>query len=174
MAVHRTNPVQFRIQMIGKEIRTSADSSTPLSQVAQENGITPQPNFDLLYYHNGQLVNPYYSLAALQINNDDIIYCLLHKKEKKLPLRSAQISPLTFSPDYFRHTTSASTSTQFFEDDLISSLPQPQRAKTRPVIIPPPPLAVSRDPLPMAFPNDDPQENASFWKSIERRFSVDG
>ena len=83
------------------------------------------------------------------------------------------VSPLSMYPSYTRQATSASSS-QFFDEDFFgTNMNQPERAKTRPTIIPPPSTSYSKDPLPMVFPNTDPQQNANFWKSIERRFSVD-
>ena len=171
MAIHRLPQIHFRIQLLSGEIKPiTADPTLPLSIVAKENGVAPEKS-PFIFYHNGSIINPLYSLSALKINNNDTIICI-EKREKKSSKRTAHSSPLTYSPEYVRQTTSASSS-QFFDDDYFGPFAQPERAKTRPTIIPPPPVSLSRDPLPMVFPNTDPQQNANFWKSIERRFSID-
>ena len=175
MAVPKTSPIQFRIHMLdNEEIPTIGDPSTPLNQITQENGITTQPNTECVFYHNREVINPFYSLAALKINNDDVVYCIKQKREKKTSKQSSIGSPLMFGSDYFRQTTSASSTTQFFEhdEDFLEILHQPQRAKTRPTIVPPPSITIPKAPLPMEFKNDSPQENTKFWKSLERRFSI--
>ena len=171
MACTKRSPVTFNIKFIGGETTTiSADQSEALSSAVYAHGLLPKQNDHFIFYHRNSLISPYFSIGTLDIEEGDTLFVIEPKENKKQksnrPLTS---SKSTLNLPLFLHDTMSSPPLNFADDFyLFSSGSNPcfqTHYPTKTTIIPKPPRAMSRDPLPMYFPHE-PSENDDFWTNL--------